>query len=819
MTDRPRLTIPFGGAVDRDSGLLVVDQNSFAELTNWHIRNGKLMLRAGLDAFGAAFAGDDEVVAIHPLRARSVGAAISYRASTGGLTLKIVGPDGTLLNSVALPQHVDADSPAPRFILTDSYKWVIIAHDEPDINLRLPTFAFNQSTGAFENLLSGGAAIGGLGGTVKFRTVARHLNYIVGTGWGTVGEPDRPEYLRISLPSEPLTFDPQHFFLVGQQGEPILKCDPISNILGLKKLTDTYQLKGYDRPSFGVIPLDPNFGQMAARLSVSVSGVNYFWSEAGPRRNGGGMSEDLALPLDLDGPAPGDMTPNDLDRGFAVYDHDHREVLFIFGTWAYVLHLDAPIPNHWSYHNFGIEITAAGVLYASVVSSAAVSNVIATLVAHLASTDRTQTWSITIAGDLVAGDRLEFWVKEPVGPNADVYAYHGGVVIPSTAFTQEVGIGAPLMVGEESDWAVRVTNSVGTPGTLYASSDPTLWPAVSRKTGDSSAKTTNPTPVLDSYAVVDASPDELRFFFTFDEAAHEHVTHDVEVSDGVGGWTAAAILSDGPTTARANVDAFAGLTRDVRIRQNTVENVSPDSAWLTLSGVEFVDPLTALITALGTFDGIWLADRGLVFFETIANLSWHGTKEGGADADTVIVSPTGAAVPTQNTAPARITFDGVVDKFNTFFASIAAGFTVLMVVKPNDVAGVDRCLFRRSDATGPRAHILGANGHLRFNGDATVETSTTRDGDWIVIGYTQAAGAAVGRGYDGPASLGDAAAPTTAADPMAFDPPGAGFSDEAFQGDLYALVLSPIHANDTQMSDAYDALVALALAAGITVTN
>jgi hypothetical protein len=826
MADRPRITIPFGGGLDRETGLLQVDQASFADLRNWHLRAGKMLLRGGLPQLGDVLEGSI-VVAVHPIRARSLGAVLTYDSVAGDVLLHVVSTAGLLLNTVGLPGAPGPGlDPPPRFILADVYKWLFIAHDQPNFSARLPTFTFDTAAFAFLGLLGGTYGFAGLGQPVAFRGVKRHFQYLIGWGWGTVADPDRPEYLRISLPSDPLTFDPQHYFLVGSQGEPIVMCDPASTVLALKKLSESYQLIGTDRPTFGVVPLDPAFGQMAARLSVTVGGVNYFWSESGPRMTGGGPSEDLELPLDLGGPAPDALAVADLARGFAVYDHDHREVLFIFGRWAYVLHLDNAM--RWSYREFGTEIHAAGVFYESEVGALPTTGgAIATLVSHVSSTDTTQTWAVTIAGATTADDAIEFWVREKAGPFANQWAFKATTLIGGrTAFTVEV---PNLLVGLLSDWAVRISR-VGAPEAIYAGNDPMVWPAASRQIGNPDAATTIPAPVIDTALVFQGTPDELRLTIAFFEGDHELVTHEVEADDGAGGWTALGplLLDTHLSTPQviADVEALAGLTRDVRIRADTTD--ADPSAWTTIPGVVFVDPLADLITALGSYDGVYLADRG-ISTESSGHLDlhmeWRGTKSDGTAA-TTLVSPNGG--PTNPSGPPRVHFNGVsaASKLNQYLQTAgpigSGGITFLAVVRCTETdPGIQRILFQTVPSTGGVITIgFRADGILEYNHDGTVSTfPTVRRGDWVVVGFTQQRGVAFLRGFDGGTPIANAGASSQVENPTVVRMPGDADAGTQFFGDVYAMVFSSIFATDAQMADAYDALVALAAAAGIVVTN
>lgn len=814
MPDRPRIAIPFGGGIDRESGVMAVDKSAFSDIRNFHLRMGKMVLRNGLGNTGAMFGSATDIVAIHPIRARAKGAVLTYDFAepTTALTLWIVDADGTNPVEVPIILPFNGGVAVPRFILTDVYGRLFMAHETPDINARISTLVYNLNTGAFEGIT-------GLDGTPQFRGVQRYLNYLVGWGWGTGSDPDRPETFRISLPGQPTVFDPQHYFLVGQQGEAVMMADTAGQILAVKKLSETYQLKGYDRASFGMVPLDGQFGQITPRLSVSVGNVNYFWSESGPRRTGGGPSEDLALPLDLGGPSPDALATFDTDDAFAYYDHDNREVVFNFGQWQYVLHLSDPSNLRWSYNQLGVKVGAAGVFYELDVSTpAAPPSVVTTLVAFIAATQSTMTWSVTIAGAQDPTDSLEWWVKELV--TGAWVLKKSELLAGRTAFTSTV---TGLFAGYPSDWAIRPVRA-GVPGVSYPTGNPATWPVATRHIADALAFTTNPAPIFVSATYFDLAVDELRMTFSPYTGSHAGLVYEIEVSDGVGGWTPVTEQDQEIERVTAQVTAFAGMTRDVRARRHPATGGGPDSAWTTFAGVVFTDALADLITALVECS-IYLADRDVLYSPGVA-LEWHGTDQDSADVTPLLSGDgTSATVPTFNTVPARVSFDGGDDFLADYLATIGTGFTICLVLKCTEVGATVRPVYGQVSAPSNAKPTLKYNaaGKLEYNlGDIPL-SAANEHGNWIFVAYSQAAGVAAGEGYDGNTSLGaDAGADADCENPTILSllrSAPFGTSTGFFKGDVFAIVISPLAATGGQISDAYDALVALALAAGITVTN
>src|SRR5690606_34288513 len=109
----------------------------------------------------------------------------------------------------------------------------------------------------------------------------------------------------------------------------------------------TWEHFGSDRSTFGARPADTKFGLAASRLAIEIDGAVYFWSRTGPRRTTGGLSEDLALPLDLRGPSPADLVAEGATAyGFATYYPDEEEVLWVFGKRVYAFSLRT---GRWRY--------------------------------------------------------------------------------------------------------------------------------------------------------------------------------------------------------------------------------------------------------------------------------------------------------------------------------------------------------------------------------------------------------------------------------------------------------------------------------------
>ncbi len=264
------------------------------------------------------------------------------RLSIGGLNATDLGLYGQLAGGFTFNP--------PVIILADSDNKVFIAHDEPNVAARLVTKYYDPT--AFPQLVDLQADLDGDGlADVFFRGVVRHLSYIFGWGYGSALEPDRIDVVRVSDGGNPTIFKDFGFFESGQRGEPVMVCRSAGKSLMVFKETETYQIFGYSPDTFGIRPADTLFGCVGSRLAVSVAGSVFFWSVQGPRITAGAESQDIAVPLDLDGPDPATLVAeSNPEDAFAEYDPATRVINFVWGKRVYALSIRNPSRPRWSYY-------------------------------------------------------------------------------------------------------------------------------------------------------------------------------------------------------------------------------------------------------------------------------------------------------------------------------------------------------------------------------------------------------------------------------------------------------------------------------------
>jgi len=479
VADRPRQPLIFGGGLDRSTGVLAVEETSFADLRNVYLWDGKAELRRGLFET-ITFAAGEEPIHAQPIRSQGLGLVFTYKPSTREVRVYQVSADGTSSVGSLVVWTLPVNAPFPKVSSDDSYGKVFIAHDEADYNFRQVTRIYDPVAVTLTNLQADlNTAIPGAV-DVFFRGVRRHLNYLVGWGYGTETDPFRPEILRVSMPGQPDVFLPPHYFIVGQRAEPIVGCETVGKVLMIRKETDSHIMVGDARENFGVQPVDSLFGLASSRLMVTVGGVNYFWSLDGPRMSQAGPSDDLSTLLDLSGPLPDALATADISYGFALYNPDQREVEFIFGQWAYVLHLRNPQAKRWSYRKYGVQIGMASRFFAGV-SGAPTGLTAPVAYADITATTPVGNHAVTInwdnLGALAGGELAEIWTHSLTEADTSWHLLADNIVVAGPNESATYNWFNPAATHEI---AVRFKLG-GVYHPAYVASDPSLWPAISRQ--------------------------------------------------------------------------------------------------------------------------------------------------------------------------------------------------------------------------------------------------------------------------------------------------------------------------------------------------
>lgn len=576
---------------------MVADPTVFNDLRNVHLSGGRVELRTGLNRALVFPAPWTDLLGVYLIRAQGLAGAIVYNSVSREVGLFAVDSSGVAYAFVEYLWTIPAGATSPpRISATDSYDQLIIAHDEPIFPLRQATIVYSAVEATIAPLQADLAREDPSGATkfpIKYRGVKKHLAYIVGWGYGTHTDEDRGEVLRISMPGEPARFEPEHYFLVGTQGDPIIGCGPVGDELAVMKIASGKKLVGYDRATFGIRDLDPAYGLQSARLHVSINDEFHFWSLSGPRMSNGGASGDLGLPLELQGPAPDPAALATLaENGFAYHDAKEREIVYCFGSWGYVLHLKDG-QRRWSYRKFAIPLINAGLLYvggnlglANITAHpepGALSYIEPSYGVGDGAPKITVPWT-NVGGDGVTTETCEVWVRNSI-PGSPWRRKFAGLAVTETATFAVDGFWTTYEV------ALRYTSG-GFAGAGYVSADPTNWPLVSRTSITTEGEMT--TMVLGKWQRFDATSqgyDVTTLIGPGVNPADDLVglSYRAEKSeDGGGSWLP---IADGLTAEQATLAfVFANsdslLSRMMRLRP---EGPDGEGGWMT-SGARVIAP-------------------------------------------------------------------------------------------------------------------------------------------------------------------------------------------------------------------------------------
>lgn len=353
--ERSRIPVPFGGGLDRETGIMVAPPTTMDDLRNVLLHQGKYLVRRGFKARIELNDGTNDMTHVlggHALRSLRASVYVGYNQTTGEVQVFRGDSFGEAATFVDTWFSLSAGADPPVISMAESYGKVFLAHDDPIITTRASTYSYDLASDTLAVVQAD--LDGGGNADLKFRGVTRHLEYLVGWGYGSASE-NRPELVRISQPGDPTDFQPEWYFIIGDRNDPVTRCTPVGGTLACFKESETYELFGSGRSNFGVRMLDPQYGLPVSRACVNVSGLLFAWTNEGPRLYDGSYGSDsLELPLELPQPEPSDLvTEGEAKYSFAEYLPTYRVVLFVFGQRVYALTTRVRGDWKWSYWELG----------------------------------------------------------------------------------------------------------------------------------------------------------------------------------------------------------------------------------------------------------------------------------------------------------------------------------------------------------------------------------------------------------------------------------------------------------------------------------
>lgn len=491
----PRTALIFGGGLDRETGAMAMQPGGMEDVRNVHALQGKFQVRRGFERVLTFNDGTDEqtdVLGGVAMRGRRAAVHVTYDSVNYKVNVFIGDATGTWASFLAewpfkkednsdILSATNADPPV--IILAEYNNLVFLAHSVNDVNARAQTHYvyWDESAGEyklgamFNRWRDSGAVLQDM--KTRFRGVTKHLDYLVGWGWGTTEE-DRPELVRVSEPGVPLSglqngsaFNHYHYWIPGDEGDPVITCQPAAETLLCFKESETWELYGDSFLDFGQRRINARYGMLEPRLAVNIEGSVFAWTNEGPREFGPtGTSRGLEIPLELTLPEPYDLPDQGDDKyAFAVYMPIYRSVWFVFGRRVYACYIRVPGDWKWVYQTLGREMMSgfrlpqAGWGLATQPTgypSSPTMNDIADTTADVVVTNNDQD------GD----ETLEVWLK----PGGGSWELHQSFQVTGSA-TQEHTL-LSLAPGWDYDLACRYRRgSYYTPG--YESSDPDQWPS------------------------------------------------------------------------------------------------------------------------------------------------------------------------------------------------------------------------------------------------------------------------------------------------------------------------------------------------------
>lgn len=540
---KSRSLLVWGQALDRATGALRVDGATFADLRNVVPRESKLLSRGGLadPPNGDLFVDVTDIVGIFPFRTIKGGTIVGYNRSSRLLTVWRVDGLGGTPAYVGDWTTLPSGAPLPIITGAESYGKMFLAHAEPLYNYRAHTIWFDPALTVGSQLVDYVATLDGGGeAQVRWRGVYSYLSYLVGWGYGSATDPNRPDILRVSIAGEPTNLNKQHYFLAGVRDEPITAVGQAGDVLVVFKKGERYRLVGTSFIDFGLLPGERIYGCITDRLSITIGDANFYWSEQGPRVTEGGASEDLAIPLELDGPEPVTLPAvGDLDYGFVVYDPAERVAVWCFPaldpaaskTRCFAMSLRQRGVVAWSYFEMEQLVYSAGLV---IEGSQIVGETPTGYAEDLSASDTGQSGTgrtVAVSWDnaaLTGGETVEIFGRPDGGSWALLHS------VAAAGGSQSANLTGLLAL---TDWeiAIRMTKGgLATPG--YTSTDPDLWDADTAPDSKTTVTTSVGTPsaLSGSWARIGAATHRARVSFTLPELG---VGIEMQESDdGVGGW-------------------------------------------------------------------------------------------------------------------------------------------------------------------------------------------------------------------------------------------------------------------------------------------
>lgn len=320
------LPLALGMGLDRSAGLGTVSPASAEDTRNFYVRDSRLYIRPGMGGTGQpALAAGTDLVLIIPSKSTGDELFVTYTRSTRVLGVYQLNSAAAAMQSVGTWATLASGSPFPTVVGAEANGKILLAHDEGTIGYRAKTYVWtpNVTPSTVGTLAALQADLDGTGTPhdVYFRGVYAYLVYMWGWGFGSYTDPDRGDMVRYSKATDPVTWTGENALFCGVKKDPIRAVSQSDGILGVMKFGESYKIEGTDPDTFGIFPLDMQYGCVSARGAVQVGQVTWVWANDGPRVVTSTGLQPIAQALNLLWPAPADFPAlGDPRYCFGIYD-------------------------------------------------------------------------------------------------------------------------------------------------------------------------------------------------------------------------------------------------------------------------------------------------------------------------------------------------------------------------------------------------------------------------------------------------------------------------------------------------------------------
>jgi hypothetical protein len=377
------MPLAIGRGLDRATGLAATQPQYPSDARNVYARDAKMAVRPGLAGTGYPELGwGTDHLALIGVKATYDLLYVIYDRVSRVVRVARLNPSTGVLQTLSAPVNgvwgtlnINAEFPVVSYDEADGR--IVLAHDEANISYRLPTIYYTPNFASPEvagtlSVVTADLDGDGISGTVYFRGVRKHLEYMCGWGYGTESDPDRGDTMRASKAGDPTVWAGANYVNFGVKREAIIAAKPVDNVLAVAKNVETWIMEGATASQFRPKQIDANYGAVSSRSMVAVGGRVFMRSDDGPRQVTVNATIPIGQSLELISPLPATLPARGPSREcFAVYDILRYLVEWIWPdtdagvspVLSEALSLWDPADPRWTFMVREQPLSCAGILY------------------------------------------------------------------------------------------------------------------------------------------------------------------------------------------------------------------------------------------------------------------------------------------------------------------------------------------------------------------------------------------------------------------------------------------------------------------------